>query len=205
MKSQAQLEKKHSFFQEVSYSIPSIYENKFDEQQNEIVRAENQEIESILKSNIPESMSITDIGCGSGLGRRMLKNEDYTGVDMLKEAVEYCQEHYKGTFIQASAEDYIKLVEKINPIFLFSIDYVDLESIEEYLIKTGDIFIAVHYNEPYKSETSVYSGNEDKYRELHPIEQVHERLLLFDRYNAVTYRLLDQNYYYVTILDKRKS
>lgn len=185
-------------FQESNYSNPKKYDDNFD---NDIGKREDNEIQRILLENLNPDITVTDIGCGTGLGRTLIDNE-YIGVDRLAETTEHCKNNLKGTFIHESAESYIKKVDSLNPIFLFSIDYLDVDVMEEYINKTEDTFIAVHCNRPYLHTISVYSGKEDVYYDLHPKEDIEARLELFDSYGGETFKLLGQEFYYVTIIKK---
>lgn len=189
---------KEDFFTQVGYDNPDDYNERFN---NRIAEIEDAEIQAILKENIPEDIVVTDIGCGTGLGRTLIDNE-YIGVDQTIEAIEYCKEHHEGTFINKSVEEYIKTVDSLNPITLFSLDYIELDTVEEMIQKTDKVFIAIHYDKPYKSKTSVYSKDKKTYYELHPKKVIKERMNLFKKYNAETYNLLGQDYYYVTIIKK---
>lgn len=191
-------------FQEANYYEPIKYEEHFNSS-NEIIEAENEEIKRILIDHINLDLTITDIGCGSGLGRKLLKDIDYVGIDNAEKSIEYCKEHYKGSFYCEDAESYINRVDSFNPIFLFSLDYLSLDTIEKAINKTDQVFIAVHYNKPFLSKTSIYSSKETIFYELHPVEEIRAKLDLFDRYQAITYKLLDQDYYYISIISKFKN
>lgn len=125
------------------------------------------------------------------------------GIDRSKKSIEYCNKHNKdGLFINEKAETFIKDVDSINPLFIFSIDYLSVKTISEFIKKTDKIFIAVHYNKPYLSQTSVYSGRSWLYRLIHPKRKRNAMYALFERHNAKTFKLLDEDYYYVTIIKK---
>ena len=149
-----------------------------------------------------KDMTITDIGCGSGLGRRLLPHMDYIGVDAAEKCIEYCKQNYDGTFICGDAAEFIKNVDKLNPIFLFSLDYLDLVTIEQYLQKTDDYFFAVHYNLPYLSSTSVYSGNRELFYEIHPPDEIIARQELLKDFGVITTPLLGELNYKVSILQR---
>src|SRR5690625_1415965 len=194
---------KNIFFQGANYLEPTKYEEQYN---NEICERENEEIKRIINSNIDSDINllITDIGCGTGLGSDLLdERHQYVGVDRSQKSIEYCRKHKKrGTFIKANAENIVKEVKKINPIFIFSIDYLSVKTISEFIKKTDKIFIAVHYNKPYLSQTSVYSGRSWLYRLIHPKRKRNAMYALFERHNAKTFKLLDEDYYYVTIIKK---
>lgn len=189
------------FFQKANYLTPEKYEEHFDSS-NEIVNRENETIKDILTHFIPPDMEITDIGCGTGLGRKLLPNQQYIGVDSSQNSIDYCKEQYEGIFYCEDAESYINTVDRINPIFLFSLDYLTLETIEKYIKKTDNILIAFHCNKPFLSKTSVYSDKEETYYKLHPKEEIESRLALFETYEAQTFNLLNEEFYYVSIIHR---
>lgn len=100
------------------------------------------------------------------------------------------------------AEKYIDTVDKINPIFLFSIDYLTLETVEKYIEKVDKIFIAVHCNKPYLSKTSVYRNNRKIYYELHPKGELEALRKMFQSYQAETFKMLGEDFYDVSIIKK---
>lgn len=192
------------FFQRANYLEPIKYEEQFD---NNICQRENEEIKRIINSNIDidSNIIITDIGCGTGLGNTLLNQEHamYVGIDSSKKSIEYCkQNHKKGHFIQATAENFIKHTTRINPIFLFSLDYLSVRTVYEYLEKTDKIFIAIHYNKPYLSPTSVYKKQKFWFDMIHPKRKKKKLFELLDEFNAERFKLLDEDYYYVTIVRK---
>lgn len=192
-------------FKEIMYSNPETYNDKFS---NDIANRENEEIRRILKQHIPNETTVHDIGCGAGLGRELLGTDfkgNYYGIDSIIESVVHCRLNYEGIFLCEEAETFIKNEESVNPIFIFSADYMSTETLEAYIQKTDEVFIAVHYNEPFLSETSYYSGQENTFYDLHPAEAQRDKLSLFERYNGDTFRLLDQDYYYVTIIKGNES
>lgn len=134
----------------------------------------------------------------------LLPDHDYIGIDRVVNNIEYCNEifKYRSLFMYVDAEKYIETVQKLNPIFIFSIDYLSLPVMEEYIKKMDDIFIAVHYNKPYKSLTSVYSENELLFETIHNRKTIDQRLNLIQKYGGKTYRLLEHDYYYVSIIKK---
>jgi SAM-dependent methyltransferase len=204
LKSNVHTAKKNTFFQKANYFEPAKYDEHFNPEENKVVRRENEEIRAALDCNmIFEKMRITDIGCGSGLGRKLVPPDTrYTGVDSSKNSIDYCKQNYEGTFICKDAADYIKGIDALNPIFLFSLDYLSLETIEEYLQKTDALFFAVHCNQPYLHPYSVYANKKDVYYELHPREEIQKRIDLLDLYGVITTPLLDEPYYYLSILQK---
>lgn len=167
---------------------------------------ENEEIKRIINSNIDNDIDlvITDVGCGTGLGSDLIDNRhQYVGIDRSVKSIEYCKRHNKkGIFINSNAEEAIEYVDSINPIFLFSMDYLSTKTIQKFIEKTDKLFIAIHYNEPYLSQTSIYSGKKWLYRLLHPKRKTNATRALFERFNATTFKLLDEDYYYVTIIKK---
>lgn len=191
---------KEIFFKHANYTDPIKYEDQYE---NEICKRENREIEKILNTYIPDELvPITDIGCGTGLGKSFLTNP-YTGIDRSGRLIEYCRRHHhEGLFLKVDAEDYAEGVSSLNPIFLFSLDYLDLYTIETFIKKTERIFIAIHYNKPYLSETSVYSGKAELFNAINPPPKRKLLYELFKKYNGTTFKLLDEEFYFVTIIEK---
>lgn len=190
---------KSIFFQEANYCDPEKYEDHFD---NEIARRENEEIERILRRHIPADVPVTDVGCGSGLGRRLLPYHEYTGIDLMEKSICFCRKHYHGQFHCIDAGKYIEKVDRLNPIFLFSIDYIPLDVVEKYLQKIDQVMVAVHLNKPYLSQTSVYSGKKDVFEVLHPEWKRKGLLELFQKYGGETFPLLGEEYYWVTVIKR---
>lgn len=187
-------------FKKVMYSDPEEYNGKFS---NEIAERENKEIQRILAKHIRPDSIVHDIGCGTGLGRELLGDTftgDYYGIDNIIESVVHCRVNLKGIFLHETAEKFIEHEKVVNPLFIFSADYMDIETLEAYIQKTDEVFIAVHYNEPYLSQTSYYQDQEETFHELHPPHMQLEKLSLFERYGGDTRRLLDEDYYYVTVI-----
>lgn len=191
---------KSVFFKYANYTNPVNYEHQYD---NEKCREENREIRRILRVVYPKDLPLTDIGCGTGLGQYLLQEFPYIGVDRSAAAIAHCRREWLGTFIHTDAKDYIKTVDRLNPVFLFSLDYLKIETIAQYLEKTDELFIAIRYNEPFKSKTSVYSGRERIFRMIHT-KKKRERLdRLLHSFGAYEFPLLDEPNYLVTIIDKR--
>lgn len=188
---------KRLFFKIANYTDPTNYEKQYD---NPKCQNENEEIKRILNTEIPHTLPITDIGCGTGMARSLLTNP-YIGIDRSEKQIAYCRETYPNSlFIQTEADDYSKLVDRLNPLFLFSIDYLDLKTVERYIQKTDRVFIAIHYNQPYLSETSVYSGREFIYNLFHPKKKRYQLQALFKRYGGVSFPLCREPFYTVTII-----
>lgn len=150
------------------------------------------------------NLIITDIGCGTGLGNRLLDSRhQYVGIDSSEKAIKYCRSIYEeGLFIQRDADEAIKHIETVNPLFMFSLDYLSVETIHEFIKKTDKIFMAIHYNKPYLSGTSAYKGDKQAFSTIHPKWKERITRGLFERYDANTFKLLDEEYYYVTIIKK---
>jgi len=146
-------------------------------------------------------MNVLDIGCGTGLGLTLI-DCNYIGVDKSLNMIKYCREKYRvGNFINCNAYNYIKnSKDKTNVISLFSLNYMNPNIINEIYKKLDKVFIAVHYNKPYKSSHSLYTNKKLFFYLLHAINK-YKIKKLFKKYNAVTYKLLDLDYYYITILE----
>lgn len=189
------------FFHRANYADPVKYNNQYD---NDVCNRENEEMRKVLRSLVSNDLDITDIGCGTGLGRELLNgHRKYLGIDNEPKVIEFCKEHREGGYKLADANKYIDTVDKINPIFLFSMDYLKEEAIRKYINKTDRLLISIHYNKPYLSPTSVYSGRKWLSRIILPEAKKEEILELFQEEGATTYKLLDEEYYYVTILERK--
>lgn len=191
---------KNTFFHEANYYEPQKYEEHFDEK-NKNVKRENEEIKRILDLNLPQGIRVTDIGCGTGLGRRLISH-DYTGIDVSEANIRYCKKHHEGRFFNIDADLFTETVDRINPVFLFSIDYLELSIIEKYIQKTDQVFVAVHYNRPYLNPSSVYYERKNEFNAIHPRWRRIKMNQLFREYGGETFPLLGEEYYWVTVIRK---
>lgn len=189
---------KNTFFQKARYCDPKSYNEHYN---NPICELENCQIQRAIELFIPEDVQITDIGCGTGLVKTLV-HHPYIGIDISPENIAYCKTHYEGEFHAISAEEYIKRIDKLNPIFCFSLEYIDIDAIEQYIKKTERVLIAIHYNKPYLSPTSVYSGKKLLFDTLHPEKRRKEIQDLLDSYKAFSYALMGEEYYRISVIKR---
>lgn len=185
------------FFRRANYLNPEKYEQQYD---NLLCQRENEEIARIINSNIDNDITIVDVGCGTGLGSQLIENPlRYLGIDENESLIRYCHKHRQGFFYWMDAESFVEGFKKLNPIFIFSLDYLNIRVIKKYLEKTDRIFIAIHYNKPYKSLTSVYSGRKLLFNIIHPFWKRKRIRAILEAYGASTTKLLGEDAYFVSI------
>ena len=172
-------------------------------------KIENKEIKKILEKYITLNDVILDIGCGTGLFLKLnIPYKYYYGIDKEKNNVLYCYEKYitdyDKTFIECKIEDFIKnrKVENNVILFLFSLDYIKISTIER-LLKEKKYFIAIHYNKPYLSKNSIYYNTKKRFILYNTINKFRIKKL-FKKYNVKTKKLLNDDYYYVSVKEANK-
>lgn len=162
---------------------------------------ENQEIERLIKENTIGH--ILDIGSGTGLGFELANSKDYVGIDIDAERIRLAQEKYgEQYFEKCDAQKYIKSRNNIESIIsLFSINYMRPSIIQDIVLKAKNILI-IHYNKPYlESSSSYYAGDKEHFDKIHKNTKTELEYWLI-KYNFKTTKLLNQDYYYVSILKK---
>lgn len=172
----------------------------------EQVLRENREIKRILHKYIPKESCVLDIGSGTGLGYILLDGlaTEYTGVEINTEKVQFSAEKYRKNtkWVNKSAEIEIKQPLYYDAIIsLSSINYMEPEIIAD-LFNKAKTTIIVHYNKPYLSgSSSEYWDNKERFKFLHQENKrrIREELMIFE---AKTFRLCNQEYYWVSIIEK---
>ena len=145
-------------------NLAEEYDAKYKSVQSQ---RENKAIYEILKDLVnPENDRVLDLGCGTGLAVDLIDIKKYIGLDKSKNMIEIFKgKHADKTVIQCNAKDF-KCYEPFDVILsLFSIPYIELNSIETIKenIREGGVFLAVYYKKPWKSVDSVYHGHKVKY------------------------------------------
>ena len=166
---------------------------------------ENIELNRIINENIDEFTHVLDIGCGTGLCYKLLNkenNKNYLGIDNQSSMIRWCKNKYNNIFYLVKAEEYIININRLDTcISLFSLNYMNTKIIKNIYKKMDNKFIAVHYNKPYLCKNSAYYKQKLYFYLVHGIKKLRIKYI-FWRLGAKTYKLLNKDYYYVTILEK---
>jgi len=191
----------------MNFVTPEDYENFYKNRQ---CLRENCAIEWILNRHIGKGEDVIDFGAGTGLGWELVKNitQSYIGIDNNADRVNYANSKVKNQglkFITSDAYSYSKFITGgRNSIFLFSINYIDTKILDELCNKLTGKIIIVHYNKPYlANSSSEYKGDKERFERIH--QKNKERLLQrIDFYKGITTKLLNENFYYLSIIDTKE-
>ncbi len=183
---------------------PKIYDQAYSDPGCLI---ENAEIKRIFQDRVQpgQVMRLADLGCGTGFGYDVCGQPlNYTGVDVSWGSVSIARGKFPNAeFRRQWAEDYISRQKKLFCVTsFFSLNYMVpdiIRMVAERLVR-GGAFFAVHYNRPYLTSNSHwYHDLKEFFLHKHAKRQQQIKAV-FDSYNAETFNLLDEPYYFVTIL-----
>ncbi len=189
--------------QEKIYRERCLPEN-YDEGYNNVCsHREDARVRQFLADNLVAGLPVLDLGCGTGFGYEILgQPADYRGVDINAGYVEIARSKFQADFNVGSAEEVVRSSKKLgNVIALWSLNYMEPSIIYDIHQRSEGVFVAVHLNKPY-IETSAshwYRGLKELFEAKHSVRQ-EEIAGIFTQLRAKTYKLLDEPYYYVTIM-----
>jgi len=176
----------------------------YDEGYNNIhSHREDARVRQLLADNLVAGLPVLDLGSGTGFGYDLLgQPANYKGVDINPGFVEVARSKFQADFSACSAEEAVRSSGELgNVIALWSLNYMEPSIIYDIHQRIKGAFVAVHLNQPY-IETSAshwYRGLKEFFEWKHSVRQ-QEIAGIFTQLGAKTFKLLDEPYYYVTVM-----